>query len=75
MLVGRIVNEASAPCDVVRGEEKGHFEYGGSTVIVLIPAGRAKLREDIAGKLGSNYEIPVVMGEKIGEKSAGNEEM
>ena len=75
MLVGRIVNEASAPCDVVRGEEKGHFEYGGSTVIVLIPAGRAELREDITGKLGSNYEIPVVMGEKIGEKSAGNEEM
>lgn len=38
MLVGRIVNE---PVDgpVVKGQEKGHFEFGGSTVVVLVEPG------------------------------------
>ena len=68
MLVGRIVNEVHAPCMVKRGEEKGHFEYGGSTVIILIPENAADIREDILSNADSDKEIPVVMGERIGEK-------
>ena len=66
MLVGRIVNEVKSHARVLRGEEKGHFEYGGSTVIVLIPKGRAELRDDIKKTIGTAEEIPVLMGEKIG---------
>ena len=66
MLVGRIVNECPASGSVSRGEEKGHFEYGGSTIIVLIPEGKARLREDIAGSVNTGVEIPVVMGEAVG---------
>ncbi len=69
MLVGRIVNECSASGIVSRGEEKGHFEYGGSTIIVLIPEGKAGLREDIAANIDTGAEIPVVMGEVIGTAS------
>lgn len=67
MLVGRIVNEAPGSCPVFRGEEKGHFEYGGSTIIVLLPQGKAALREDLVRLLDTEEEIPVKMGEKLGE--------
>ncbi len=62
MLVGRIVNEKPLPGRVRRGEEKGHFEYGGSTIIVLVPQGVAELRGDLTG----GEETPVKMGEQIG---------
>ncbi len=68
MLVGRIVNEQKYACLVKRGEEKGHFEFGGSTVIVLIPKGKAGLRADIAENMDNNTEIPVILGEAIGKR-------
>ena len=36
LLVGRIVNRYVDSTDVRRGEEKGYFEFGGSTIILLI---------------------------------------
>ncbi|MCR4807235.1 MAG: phosphatidylserine decarboxylase [Lachnospiraceae bacterium] len=66
MLVGRIVNDVQGACKVKRGQEKGHFEYGGSTVILLLKKDAAFLRDDITAVMGGKSEIPVVMGEKIG---------
>ena len=67
MLVGRIVNNHPEAGTVKRGEEKGHFAYGGSTILVLLKKDAAVLREDIlkASRLGA--EIPVKMGERIGK--------
>jgi len=64
MLVGRIVNHNTGSCEVTRGAEKGYFEYGGSTVIVLIKDGTAGLHE----KFMTGEEVPVLMGEVIGRK-------
>ena len=66
MLVGRIVNEPVSDTRVKRGVEKGHFEYGGSTIIVLLSADKAKLRQDILDFVNTSQEIPVKMGEVIG---------
>ncbi len=66
MLVGRIVNDHPLAGRVVRGREKGHFEYGGSTIIVLISQNKVCLRQDILKNVNKNKEIPVVMGEVIG---------
>ena len=68
LLVGRIVNEDPLPGQVRRGEEKGHFEYGGSTILVLIPPGRACLRDDIVKTTESGEELPVRMGEAVGRR-------
>ena len=65
MLVGRIVNEKTSACDVRRGEEKGHFKYGGSTIILLIQKDRAV----IDGSFLTTTEVPVVMGQTIGLKA------
>ena len=66
MLVGRIVNDDNREADVSRGCEKGHFEYGGSTIIVLVQPGSAVLREDIYESSLEGIETPVKMGEAVG---------
>ena len=69
MLVGRIVNNEPGPCRVRRGEEKGRFEYGGSTVLVLLQKNAAVLRPDILEASANGTETEVRLGERIGEKS------
>ena len=66
MLVGRIVNDAPWPRAVSRGEEKGHFAYGGSTVILLLQKDRAELLPEIWEASRRGEEFPVRMGQKIG---------
>jgi len=65
MMVGRIVNYHGEHT-LARGEEKGRFEFGGSTVIVLLKENAAKIDEKV---LNSECETPVKIGQKIGEKA------
>ena len=65
MLVGRIVNHEQE-AQVRRGEEKGMFQYGGSTIIVLVGKDRVKMREDLLQKAQLGIETAVQMGETIG---------
>ena len=74
MLVGRIVNVLPGAGRVTRGEEKGRFEYGGSTVLVLLRKGAASLREDILTASARGEEFPVRMGERIGSALTGAKE-
>ena len=74
MLVGRIVNLRPGVGRVARGEEKGRFEYGGSTVLVLLRKGAAVLREDILAASARGEELPVKMGERIGTAAAAGKE-
>ena len=66
MLVGKIVNDAPRPGEVRRGEEKGRFAYGGSTVIVLLRKDAAELLPEIREASARGEEFPVRMGQKIG---------
>lgn len=59
MLVGKIANRDVESFS--RGEEKGTFLYGGSTVILLFEKDRVK----IADKFLSGGETPVKMGETL----------
>lgn len=64
MLVGRIVNlEKSGK--IVRGTEKGFFEYGGSTIILLVKKETVIIRSDITENSRNGTETPVKMGEVI----------
>lgn len=64
-MVGRIVN-APGSRSVRRGEEKGRFEFGGSTVIVLLQKGRAILDADLLRNTTQDAETVVRLGERIG---------
>ena len=67
MLVGRIVN-LEGEGTAVRGKEKGYFEYGGSTIILLLKKDSVVINENILKNSQAGIETPVKMGEQIGIK-------
>ncbi len=64
MMVGRIVNHHKEH-QFIRGEEKGCFQFGGSTIIVLLKKDTVKISDEIINSL---EEYPVLTGQKIGFK-------
>lgn len=65
MMVGRIVNHDGAG-EIRRGDEKGMFEFGGSTVVLLFKEDMVIPDEDILKNTSDGFETIVKMGEKIG---------
>lgn len=68
MLVGRIKNRHWRMHHVRKGEEKGMFEYGGSTVVLLFEKDAVEVDSDILANSILNIETVVKYGEKIGKK-------
>lgn len=62
-LVGHIVNSHKERFN--RLDEKGYFEYGGSTIILLLNK-NVKIDEDILRRSDDGVEVQVHIGEKIG---------
>lgn len=67
MLVGRICNEMGRTL-VKRGEEKGRFEYGGSTIVLLFEKDKVEWNQELLGRSMRGIETPVKLGEVIGRK-------
>lgn len=67
MMVGRILNHHGKYA-FRRGEEKGMFMFGGSTVVLLIEKGKAKIDTDILKNTAEGFETVVKYGEKIGTR-------
>ena len=65
LLVGKIRNHRG-PGAVVRGEEKGMFLFGGSTVILLLTKDSVRINSDIAEASRRGLEYPVKLGQAIG---------
>lgn len=68
LLVGKIANHHEE-CSFKKGEEKGMFLFGGSTVVLLLQKGRVKIDPDILKNSAEGYETVVKCGEKIGSCS------
>ena len=66
MMVGKIVNHSKTSFQ--KGEEKGYFEFGGSTIVMLLKANIIDIDEDIIKNSMTHDETRVLMGEKIGVK-------
>jgi len=66
MLVGKITNskECHPKSIAIIGVEKGYFEYGGSTIIVLLEK-QYHISRDICERKKINGEIPVTIGESL----------
>lgn len=69
MFVGRIVNHHEKS-RIRRGEEKGFFEFGGSTIVLLTERDRVEIDRDIMQNSADGFETVVKCGEKIGIKKA-----
>lgn len=67
LLVGAIHNQVGD--FFKRGESKGYFSLGGSSIIVLYPKHRIRIDADILAQSQLGIETQVRMGERIGEKN------
>ena len=64
MMVGRITNCRAESFS--RGDEKGYFSFGGSTIVVLYGKDRVAPDADIAANSAEGIETAVKCGEKVG---------
>lgn len=66
LFVGKIENRpVTGP--VVRGQEKGNFAFGGSTIILITPKGSAAPDPVIAAASEAGTETPVRQGRRVGQ--------
>lgn len=67
MCVGKIVN-LHQEHEFKRGEEKGKFLFGGSTIILMVKKDVVKIDDDIIKNSNDGIETVVKIGMKVGEK-------
>lgn len=67
LMVGRIENRHGEQM-VTRGQEKGNFAFGGSTIILLTQKDKVEVDKAFLHNTEHGYETKVQMGEKIGIK-------
>ena len=67
LLVGKI-NNHHEEYTFKRGEEKGNFEFGGSTIVLLIEKNKVDIDKKIIENTKNDIETIVKIGTKIGEK-------
>jgi len=65
-LTGSIIQTYTENQPVKKGEEKGHFAFGGSTVVVLFEKGKVTIDADLLENTKKGFETTVEMGETIG---------
>ena len=53
---------------VLKGQEKGYFLFGGSTVVLLFENGRIIIDSDLIENTNNNLETEVKMGSRLGVK-------
>ncbi len=66
LMVGRIVNHEKR--NFTRGEEKGYFLFGGSTIVILVKENIIKIDKDILDNSKENIETRVKLGERIAKR-------
>ncbi len=66
MLVGKIHNDSKSG-EVRKGEEKGYFEFGGSSILLLLRHGSVRLSGEILSIVNHNVEISIGIGDKVAE--------
>jgi len=65
--VGSIIQTYSPNEHIEKGDEKGYFKFGGSTIILFFEKDKVKIDQDVIIETNKGYETKVLMGEKIGQ--------
>lgn len=65
--VGSILQSYTPNSKIKKGDEKGYFKFGGSTVVLFLQKDAAKIDADIIEQTKLGFETKILMGEKIGE--------
>ena len=67
LYVGRMIKTSSNPGRKFKGEEKGYFGLGGSTIVLVFKKGVIKFDDDILEMAAKSIPSRVKMGERIGK--------
>lgn len=67
LMVGKITNDVISKCRVSKGEEKGFFEFGGSTVILLVEKDKVRICDDLFENTRHGFETVIKQGDVLGE--------
>lgn len=67
-MVGSIIQTYEGN-EVKKGEEKGYFKFGGSSVLLLFEKGKVRIDDDLLRNTANDLETEVKIGERIGVKS------
>ena len=70
MMVGSIVQHCPGGGAIRKGAEKGYFQFGGSTVLVVLEPGRIQVDADILNFSRQGIETRVRFGEAVGKAIA-----
>lgn len=65
LLVGKIHNY-HGKVKVTKGQEKGYFEFGGSTILMLVEKDRLDLAERVIENTKTGKEMKIRLGETVG---------
>lgn len=71
MLVGKIENHQKEPGPVRRGQEKGNFAFGGSTILLMTQKGKVVPDEVFAKNTALGRETKVRLGQRTGYAGSG----
>lgn len=66
-MVGGIEQTYTPDSKVEKGDEKGYFTFGGSSVLILFEKGKIKFNKDLLENTKNQFETKIFMGEQIGE--------
>ena len=68
LMVGKISNHRKYIDNsrVWTGDEKGYFEFGGSTIVVLLQKDAVKFSDELKQKFAKKEEFPIKIGDIIG---------
>ena len=66
-LTGSIKQTYTPNQPVKKGDEKGHFAFGGSTVVLLFERNKIQFNQDLVDNTNNGYETAIKMGEQIAE--------
>lgn len=64
--VGSIVQTFSPDQNVNKGDEKGYFEFGGSSTLLLFEPGRVQLAADLVEQSRNQRELYARVGDRLG---------
>ncbi|AFM01275.1 phosphatidylserine decarboxylase precursor [Desulfitobacterium dehalogenans ATCC 51507] len=64
--VGSIIQTYPPHQKVARGDEKGYFKFGGSTVLLFFEENKVRIDPEIIEQTKLGYETYVLFGEKVG---------
>ena len=66
-MVGSIIQTHLPYSEIKKGDEKGYFKFGGSTVILIFQKDNILFDKELLDNTDNNYETAILMGESVGK--------